>query len=538
MLKHANGYTLTQPAGRFNALVVDGDRIVAVGDGEELATEYAGRIAHVLDVEGATVVPGFVDSHLHVHALGIHRIQLNLEAVRHRGDLLAAIADHAASLPADAWVLGGGWNENHWLDQTLPTMEELTQAAGGRPLLLTRICHHVYLVNEPALRLAGIHHDTPNPADGAYGRDAKGRLNGLVYDNAVTPLQRAVPDLTVTQWEQVFRAGMEDCLAAGITAVHTDDVRGPRSFATTWSLYHRLIHEARVRIRVHELVDWNYLDECRAALTELPAPDDWLEVGAAKLFSDGSFGGRTAWLLEDYSDQPGWRGTPMYTPEALAERVRMAHEKGFGAAVHAIGDAALEMVIGALAEAPPVAMRDRIIHAELVHPSLMERMRALGERVVLDIQPRFTVSDFPWLVERLGPTRAERACAWRTLWAAGLRLAGGSDAPIEPVAPLLGIHAAVARKRPGMGGQGYLPAEALTPYEAVQLFTRNACYANGTEQRKGQIAPGFLADLTILDRDIVQPQDVDDLCAANVLYTVVGGEVAYAADGTRTEWSA
>jgi predicted amidohydrolase YtcJ len=538
MLKNANGYTLDGTGRTFDAVVVDEDRIVAVGSGPDLALQCAGRIDRVLDVAGATVLPGFVDSHLHVSGVGEQSLQLDVTGVRHRRELLERIAAYANQLAKDAWILGGGWNENQWEDKTLPSIEELDAAAGGRPLLLYRICHHVYLANTAAFAAAGLDDHAANPPDGAYGRDAQGRLNGLVYDNASAPIWKAVPKRTYANWYKAFHAGMEAALRAGITAVHTDDVRGPQNFTVMWELYHRLIHEDGVRLRVHALVDWHYLDECREAMTELPKPNEWLELGDAKLFSDGALGGRTAWLLDDYADQPGWRGTPMYSREELVERVRMAHEKGFGAAIHAIGDAGLEATVAALEAAPPVAMRDRIIHAEVVNPDLVQRMVQLGDRVVLDIQPRFTVSDFPWIIERIGAERARLACAWRTLKEAGLRLAGGSDAPIEPMEPLLGMHAAVVRRQPYADGPGFGLEQAFTPLEALKLFTHDACFANGAEHSKGLIAPGYVADFTIVDRDIADPAQADDIRDARVLYTIVGGAVAYAADGSEAEWTA
>jgi predicted amidohydrolase YtcJ len=538
MLINANGYTLDDRASTFDAVVVDNGRILAVGTRHELSLQFGHRVTRTLDVAGATVVPGFVDSHLHVAGVGEQALCLDLSGVRSRQEMLERIEQYASQLAPGAWVLGRGWDDNRFVDKALPTLDELDAAAGGRPVLLTRVCCHAYLTNRVALRLAGIDESVADPPDGKYGRDAEGRLNGLLYENASEPVRAAIPPRSLADWYNALRAGMESALKAGITAVHTDDVRNLQSFAAVWTLYHRLIREDGVRLRVHELVDWSYLDECLRAMRELPAADEWLERGAAKLFSDGAFGGRTACLSEDYSDAPGWRGTPMYPREELAERVRVAHEKGFAAAVHAIGDAGLEATVAAFAAAPPVGQRDRLIHAELVRPDLVQRIAGLGDRVVVDIQPRFTVSDFPWLQDRLGRERIQYACAWRTLKEAGLRLAGGSDAPIEPIEPLLGMHAAVARKQPYAEGPGYGMEQALTPEEAVRLFTRDACFANGSEHHKGVIAPGWLADFTVVDRDIVRSADVDDLLRANVLYTIVGGEVAWAADGSTVEWSA
>lgn len=537
MMVNANGYTFDNRKSRFSALVVDGDRILAVGTTGELRLQFGSKVHKVMDMEGATVIPGLVDSHLHVAGVGEQAVKLNLTGVQSKAELLHRIRNWSRPLTGDAWVLGGGWDDNRFVEGGLPTLAELDEATGGRPLLLSRVCYHAYLSNSKAFHKAGIGSGTSNPADGAYGRDASGALNGLVYENAVRPIYKGIPPLTRDQWREAIRRAMRQMLAAGITAVHTDDVRNLHGFTPVWETYHKLIHEEGIRLRVHELVDYDGIDECIQALPTLPAPDEWLEIGAAKLFSDGALGGRTAWFSEAYSDAPNGCGTPIYSREELAHRVRTAHEKGFGAAIHAIGDAALDATLAAMEQAPPVQMRDRVIHAEVVRPDLIQRMVQLGGQIAVDIQPRFTVSDFPWIQDRIGVNRVPYACAWQTLRKAGLHLAGGSDAPIEPYEPLLGIHAAVTRRLPYETGVGYTLQESLTPEEAVQLFSRDACFANGSEHQKGVIASGWLADFTVLDQDVVSPTTADLIRDAEILYTIVGGTFAYAADSSPVEWS-
>jgi predicted amidohydrolase YtcJ len=538
MMINANGYTLDENHSRFDALVVEGQRVLAVGSGQQLRLQYGAKVGKIIDVAGATVVPGLVDSHLHIAGVGEQSVQLNLTAVRSKSALLHAIRTWGQNLPDGAWIVGGGWDDNRLEGGELPSLAELDEASAGHPLCLSRICHHAYLVNSKAFHLAGVGHGTPDPADGSYGRDGRGELNGRVYENAIRPLFAAVPPLTRSQWRDAIRTSMKAALAAGITAVHTDDVRNLQGFAPVWETYYHLIHEEGVHLRVHELVDWHHLDECIRAMRELPAPSEWLEMGVAKLFSDGALGGRTAWFADAYSDAPNWHGTPMYTQEELDYRVWVAHEKGFGVGIHAIGDAALEATLSAMEKAPRVNMRDRVIHAEVVSPDLIRRMVALGSSLAVDIQPRFTVSDFPWIEQRIGAERLRYACAWKTLREAGLHLAGGSDAPIEPLEPLLGIHAAVTRRQPFAMGEGYQLHEALSPLEAVQLFSRDACFANQSEAHKGVIAPGWLADLTVLSEDIVNPAHPDQIRDAKVSHTIVGGKIAYAADGSDVEWSA
>lgn len=533
MMTNANGYTLDTRQSRFDAVVWNHGRVVAVGQESELRLQLGQHIDRVINVEGATVLPGFIDSHLHVAALGEQTSKLDLTGTRSASELLARVHNWAMLLPADAWVEGGGWDDNRFDERLLPTLDELDAAAGGRPVLLTRICHHAYLANRAAFAKAGLGQRPADIPDGSYGRDANGELSGIVYENAALPLLRAIPAKTFAQWKDAVRIGMQQALAAGITTVHTDDVRSLGSFDAVWTAYHSLIHEEGVRLRVHELVDWHVIDECREVLKTSPAPDEWLEHGAAKLFADGAMGGRTAWLGAPYTDAPGWYGSPMYDRETLLDRVRIAHQKGFGAAVHAIGDAAVDMALAAFGQAPPVAKRDRLVHAELIRPDLVERMQTFGEQLAIDIQPRFTVSDFPWIVERVGIERAAFACAWNTLQQANLHLAGGSDAPIEPVSPMLGMHAAIARRLPGSDYAGYQMQEALDVVSALRLFGHNAAFAAGREHEQGTITRGWLADFTVVSEDVVANPEA--LVSAQVQYTIVGGHVAYSTSGAETE---
>lgn len=561
MLTSARGYSLNPRQPQFEALVIENGRIVDLGSQEDIMLQYRNRVNRVMDVGGAVVLPGLVDSHLHLSLVGEYALRLDLGDVRTKEEMLHRIRTKAASLAPHEWVLGGGWDDNKMLDGEVPNLEQLDEASGGRPLLLTRICQHVYLANSQALIAAGLGLNPTDPADGRFGRDTHGQLTGLVYEHAVRPLLLAVPRRTEQEQRAVLRLAMEAALRQGITAVHTDDTRVLGGFASTWKTFYQLIHEEHVHLRVHELVDYAYLPEYVELLPELPTLPGWLEAGAVKMFSDGSFGGRTAWLSEPYTDAPGWFGTPILAQDELNERVRMAHRQGVSVAIHAIGDRALDAVLTALEGAPKIdtgakgnqigagAKRDRIVHAELVRPDLLSRMQQLGASLAVDVQPRFTVSDFPWVAERVGEKRTPFINALRKMKNAGLHLCGGSDAPIEPVSPLLGLHAAVTRRKPGVNGQaglrksgslghedlGYEMQECLSRLEALRLFGQDACFANGTEQEKGVLAPGWFADLTILDCDVLAAEDPDELLRAEVLYTIVGGKIAYSKDGSKDQ---
>ncbi len=528
MLTGANGYAMDLADTRFDGLVVEGEKILAIGNAEDLRLQFGAVVTKILDVNGATVIPGLVDNHLHLSGVGEQLLRLDLTGTTSKGEFLARVRAWAVSLPDDAWIIGAGWDEFQIRDRQIPNIEELDAASLGRPLLLMRVCRHVLLANRLAFALSGLGEHPADPEGGAYGRDDRGHLNGLVYEErAFQPFFSVLPKWTSANWKHALKIAMQHSLASGLTAVHSDDTRYVGGVAATWQVYRNLLDEDHRRLRVHELIGDLYVDEFRNLVNDLPAQDEWLSSGAVKLFADGSFGGRTAWLSHPYEDAPNEYGLPIYSPDQLRQRVRELHDAGLPVAIHAIGDAALDMAVQSIEMAPRIHRRDRIVHAELIRPDLVERMTRLGDRLAIDIQPRFAASDFPWVIDRVGKERAAYVCAWKTMKQAGLHVGGGSDAPVEPIHPLLGIHAAVTRRSPFANGDGHFVNQSLSPKEAVVLFTQEASFAIGIEDKKGRLLPGWLADLTILDRDIVNPTETDDIRDAKVLYTIVGGAIAH-----------
>lgn len=281
--------------------------------------------------------------------------------------------------------------------------------------------------------------------------------------------------------------------------------------------------------RTHQLLYYAYLQEAEQLGLAAGSGDEWLRLGAVKLFADGAIGGRTALLEQPYSDAPETSGIAIHTQEGLNDIVSAARRLGYPVAVHAIGDAAARMTLAAMQHQPlrpDAALPDRFIHAQVLNRGLVEQMASM--RLIADIQPRFVASDFPWVLDRVGPERAGYLYAWKKLLAAGIPCAGGSDAPIEPLSPFLGMHAAVTRCRPGERHEGYLPEERLNPAEALRLFTEGSASAAGEQRERGRIAPGFRADFTVTDRDITA--DAEEMLNVKVRMTVVNGAVAYSAD--------
>ncbi|ASS76242.1 hypothetical protein CIG75_15695 [Tumebacillus algifaecis] len=518
---YTNGtiYTMDERTPQASALVIENGRILAVGETEEIRLQFGRAGVEEIDLSGATVLPGLIDNHLHLSNHGIKLSMLDFTSAKESAEMLKMLREWVVRVPQGEWVLGVGWNENQFSDRHIPTIEELNEAAPNHPILLARVCHHAYLANSLAFERTGITASTPDPADGAYGRDASGALNGMIYENAAQPLQDQIPKRSRAELKEALRRGIKHALASGLTSVHTEDLRYLETFDNTWQLFRELVVEEDLRLRSNLLVYYSFLDELKATGLTTGDGDEWVNIGALKLFADGAMGGRTALMTKPYADAPGTYGTAILSQAEMNAIAAAGVAYGMPIAVHAIGDGAADMVLEAMEKHPIAGHRHRLIHAQVLRSDQLERMQKLGDALALDVQPRFVTSDYPWVLERIAPEHHNTSYAWKTLLDAGLLCGGGSDAPIEPIEPLLGLHAAITRS-------GYQPEQKLTPHEAVRLFTVGGTYATREEEVKGTITPGKFADLTILDRDIMV-EHPDVILQTNVIRTVIGGKTVF-----------
>lgn len=520
-----NGIIRTMEHARAcaEAVFTEDGRIVDVGDLQSLEKAYKPRILSNVDLQGATMFPGFVDSHAHMMAFGQNLLRLNLSSATSSRQLLSELENEAATLGDGEWLIGEGWNDNHFSDQHMIRKEELDERFPDRPVMLTRICRHAMIVNSKALQLAGLNRSTPDPSGGVIGKDEEGELTGLLLDEAQDFIQRVAPAPTEASLEKALTVAFDHMVQTGLTGVHTEDLAYYGSFSRVLRAYRNTFDEEKRKFRVHHLVNDHVLADF---LASEQTSSDFQTFGAVKIFADGALGSHSAWLLEPYTDDPGNRGVAIYSPGALKAAVKRIREKEMTVAVHVIGDAALAYTLDAIeAHPPPEGKKDRLIHVQIASETLIRRMRQLP--VVLDLQPRFTVSDFPWVKKLLGRERLSYSYAWKTLLQNGLVCAGGSDAPIEPPAPLLGLHAAITRRKPGETHVGFLPDEKLSAFEAVQLYTRGSAKASGDDAHYGWISPGYYADFTVLDSDPLSMEDPDELLRMKVVYTVVDESIMY-----------
>jgi predicted amidohydrolase YtcJ len=539
------------------AIAIDDERIVAVGTNEEIKRRYTG--ARTIDLAGKFVTPGFNDAHIHFLGGGLSLLQVDLNGAQSLDEALRRVAAKARDVSAGAWITGRGWDHTLWSGKSFPTRQDLDKAAPRNPAYFYRVDGHVVWANSAALHAARITRETPNPTGGEIERDAQGEPTGILKETAAALLTAVVPEPTHDAKIAAIERSMAEARRYGITSVTDiyritpDDTRG---YETT-KLYRELLRNNRLTARVSV---WQNFDN---PLTELirqreefkSFKDDprRLRLGALKGYIDGSLGSRTAALIEPYTDDSHNSGIPRHTPEELTRMIVERDAAGFQIALHAIGDRANRIALDGFATTRKQKLgeiqktskeasdrdpnkfvdvafvgfdeRHRIEHAQVVAPSDFARFRDLG--VIASMQPSHAISDKRWAQDRLGEYRVQGAYAWHTMRAFGVHTPFGTDWPVEPMNPYLGLYAAVTRRSPdGSPPGGWWPQERLTIQDAIRCYTAESAYASFEEKEKGQLQPGMLADIVVHSRDLltIKPEDI---LRTEVLMTVLGGKIIY-----------
>jgi predicted amidohydrolase YtcJ len=533
VLYNATIHTLERDLPRASAIALSGDRIVALaGDaqGADALREGLPPGGRAIDLRGRTVIPGLIDAHLHFVQYSLRLAQVDIYELPSLEDTLDRIATHASTLRPGEWVRGGGWNCNLWGDGRFPTRHDLDPATGDRPTALSSKDGHSLWANSAALRLAGLDAQTPEVPGGSIHRDSAGLPTGILQENAMGLVYDVIERPSQATMRDACREGLAHAHRAGLTGIH--DCEG----ADALRIFQELAQSGDLTMRVLAHIPAENLNAAIKLGLRDGLGDEWVRLAGIKAFADGSLGSRSAWMLEPYDSAPESHGIPTTTEQALQELVGAANGAGLSVAVHAIGDAANRAVLDAIEavrRSTPrgdgsLPLRNRIEHVQLLHPDDLPRLAALG--VVASGQPVHATADID-LVEHYWGARGATSYAWRDLLETGTVLAFGSDAPVENISPLVGIHAAVTRRRADghPGPQGWYPAQALTVEQAVRAYTLGAAYASGEEQLKGSLRPGKLADLVVLDRDIFQidPMEILDV---QVVATMVGGRLVYGSE--------
>jgi predicted amidohydrolase YtcJ len=510
---NADVVTLNPNQPRAEAIAIHNGKIIAVGSNTEIR-KHTSNETKLIDAEGKTVIPGLVDCHVHMTGLGQFLQNLDLRNAESIKEMQQKLTEYTQKNPEKTWILGGRWDQERFVEKRYPTRWDLDAAIADKPVFLTRVCGHAGVVNSKALQLAGITKETTIEGGKVDLDEHTGEPNGILRENAMELVWKAIPRPSLKELEDVCLHACQKAVEAGLTGVHWSV-----NFAEEIHIMQQLYSEGKLPIRVYLGIPVDLLDELVSLGLFTGFGNDMVKIGFVKIFADGSLGARTAALKEPYSDKPETSGMMLYSQKRLKRLVFKAHKAGLQLAIHAIGDRAIEAVLkaysNALKQLPSKNHRHRIEHCSVLNPRLIRRMKRLG--LTASVQPHFIVSDF-WVVDRVGKDRARWVYPFKTLVHEGVTVASSSDCPVEPINPLLGIWAAVARRS--------FPEESLTADEALKTYTLNAAYASFDEDKKGTIETGKFADLTILSDDLakVPPDKIRDVVVEMVL---VDGKPAY-----------
>ncbi len=531
LVDNVDGVTADGKGGveRFEGFLIDGEgRIAEVyrhGDKRPKKVDYQ------VDGKGRAVVPGMIDGHGHVMGTGFAKMTLDLSMAKTLDEALSRIAAWAAAHPDAPWILGSGWNQVQWGLDRMPTAAELDGATGGKPAWLTRVDGHAGWANSAAIAAAGITATTANPPGGEILRTAGAKQpSGVFVDGAMALVEAKMPKPRPEDRDTALGEAQLALLAQGVTTI-----ADMGTSIEDWQSMRRAADAGRLRIRIVTYADG--IDNMMLIGGPRPTPwlyDDHLKMNGVKLYLDGALGSRGAWLKQPYADAPGTRGLPRMNETQLSNLMSRAAMDNFQVAVHAIGDQANAAVLDSIEELSATYKGDRrwrIEHAQIVDPADLPRFGKFG--TIASMQPQHEASDRTMAEARLGPGRLAGAYAWKSIAATGAKLAFGSDTPVEPAQPFLGLAVAITRQ--GADGQpfnGWQPQEALSREAALSAYTTGAAYAMFAEDRLGRIAKGYRADFLFVDADPMLAAP-DKLRATQVLETWIGGKLAWSASKDR-----
>ena len=524
----------TNVAPKFaEALAIANGRILEVGSDAEIQT-YVGRNTKVIDLKGRLTVPGLIDSHAHFISGGFQLLSVDLKDARSEEEFTRRIEERARTLEPGRWLLGGDWDEQAWASAKLPSRGMIDAITENHPVFLSRYDGHAALANSLALKLAGVTRATPDPVGGVIVRDATGEPTGIFKDAAQDLIGKVIPPPTEAEMTEALHAALAEAARVGLTSVHSITVDADSwngSFTGEIQLLRRAELEGWLTCRMYEIVPITRWEKLRDAGIAHDMGDDFIKMGGVKAFADGSLGSATAWMYEPFADDPANRGIPLalMNPPAKMEALASGADRAqIQICIHAIGDRAIAEILDMYARlggANAAAHRFRIEHAQHMRPQDFARFAKLG--IIASMQPYHAIDDGRWAEKRLGLERARWSYAWRSMLDAGAPVAFGSDWPVAPLSPILGIYAAVTRATlDGKHPDGWFPEQRVTVEEALRAYTQGSAFAAFQEKEKGSIAPGKLGDVVVLSDDLftIPPARIKD---AHVVMTIVGGRIVY-----------
>ena len=533
VLTNGKVVTVDEAIPNGEAIAIQGDRILAVGGMAEIEG-FIGQNTEVIDLQGQLAIPGFIDSHAHFMGIGTAQLQLNLMEVANWDEVIALVAEAVAEAEPGTLIQGRGWHQEKW-DRVprpnvdgLPIHTSLSAVSPNNPVILNHASGHASYANAKAMEMAGIDRNTEPPSGGEIVWDAQGNPIGVFRETASGLLAPAYEGAAKPDPRRIVQLAAEEVLSKGITTLHDAGV----DFGTV-DLYKSIIDAGELDVRLYVMLSASNAD-LREHIEDyriIGYGDHHLTVRSIKRLIDGALGPHGAWLLDPYEDLPSSTGLNTTSVEVITETARIAGEHDFQLNVHAIGDRAnrevLDIYEATFREFPEKSdFRWRDEHSQHLHPDDIARFGELG--VIAAMQGIHCTSDAPYVLERLGEARAEEgAYVWQKLMQTGAVISNGTDAPVEDVDPIPSYHATVSRVL--KDGSVFFPDQRMSRMEALKSYTINGAYAGFEEGIKGSLTPGKLADITVLSKDILTIPE-EEIPTAEVVYTIVGGEVKYARD--------
>ena len=528
-------YSMKKEGEKFQSLGVKDGKIIFLGTDEEAKNLNSKEL---IDLKGKMMIPGMADAHLHLYAYCQNLTFVDLSKVHNINEMINLMKEKVKNVKKGDWVKGVNFDQSKWKENRFPTLEEMDSISKDNPVIIKRCCLHAVVANSKALEMASIGKNYQAGSGGIVELDKDGMPNGILREQSTKVFDDILPDplKDIEVQKKIMQDVLNDMSSKGITTIHTYAAK-IWQYNEDINIYKNFEKEGKLPLRVTVCIDELFEPEILTK-EKLNNPYRKVQLGAYKIFSDGSMGSRSAALKEPYSDEPKNSGFMLFTQEELNNKILTGYEHGLQPAIHAIGDRALDMTLSAieytLKTTKEKGMTDeeqknrlpfRIIHVQMIDDDLLKRMKKLP--LVLDIQPIFLCTDLHWIEDRIGKERLKGSFALKTMEKAGLIQTGGSDCPVETYEPLKGIYAAVTRQdMEGYPTEGFLPEERLSVYEALCMYTKNVPYATGQESVLGTLEIGKFADLTVLEKNLfkIDKKEIKDV---KVEQTYVAGNCVF-----------
>lgn len=515
--------------GNFAQAMLFDEKIIAIGSNDDVLNA-APAGCECIDLNGCLVLPGFIDSHIHLLGMGDAMQSLDLNGARSIDELISQAREYMEKHKCVGALIGRGWNHDYFLDKRLPNRFDVDKITTDIPVVLTRVCGHIAVANSKALEVINVTEFTVAPDGGSIDKLSDGRLSGILSENALALLEPFYSgSYNDEALDKILKTAFKCAAQNGVTSVHTNDIAAGYEQAV-FSAYERVTHNERSLRVYHQCLFDNTADikKFHDNGFSFRIGDDLNRIGPIKMLSDGSLGARTALLSRPYNDMASTHGIACFSKEEHMAMASTAVKLGFPTVTHAIGDAAFEMCLDTIASVSKCdanKLRHGIVHCQITSRKQIERMAKLN--IIAHTQPIFLHYDLHIVNDRVGETMASTSYAFKDMLDLGVVETFGTDSPVEPINALNGIYCAVNRKDlSGLPEKSWYGKQCLTVAEAVDCYTRNGAYASFDENKKGKLQNGFFADFIILDKDIFNCDSMD-IKSTNVLATYVGGRKVY-----------